>query len=68
MSGCHRKGDVMMPRVLVPLANSCEELEAYIIDLLRRAQIEVVTASLTDAPCTAPVAQYCWLTACWTRC
>lgn len=41
----------MMPRVLVPLANGCEELEAVtIIDLLRRAQVEVVTASLTDAP------------------
>lgn len=40
-----------MPRVLVPLANGCEELEAVtIIDLLRRAGVEVVSASLTDAP------------------
>ncbi len=39
------------PRVLVPLAQGCEELEAVtIIDLLRRANIEVITASLTDKP------------------
>lgn len=38
-----------MARVLVPLAQGCEELEAVtIIDLLRRARIEVVTASLDD--------------------
>lgn len=43
-----------MPRVLVPLAQGCEELEAVtIIDLLRRAQIEVVTASLDDQPVLA---------------
>lgn len=38
-----------MPRVLIPLAEGCEELEAVtLIDLLRRAQINVVTASLTE--------------------
>lgn len=38
-----------MPRVLIPLAQGCEELEAVtLIDLLRRADIEVITASLDD--------------------
>jgi 4-methyl-5(b-hydroxyethyl)-thiazole monophosphate biosynthesis len=38
-----------MARVLIPLAQGCEELEAVtVIDLLRRAQIEVVTAGLEE--------------------
>lgn len=42
-----------MPRVLIPLANGCEELEAVtLIDLLRRAEIEVVTAALEPGPVT----------------
>jgi len=40
-----------MARVLVPLAQGCEELEAVtIIDLLRRAQVEVITAGLAPGP------------------
>lgn len=44
----------MSKKVLVPLAQGCEELEAItIIDLLRRAEIEVITAGLDDQPVTA---------------
>jgi 4-methyl-5(b-hydroxyethyl)-thiazole monophosphate biosynthesis len=43
-----------MTRVLVPLAQGCEELEAVtVVDLLRRAGIDVVTAGLDDQPVTA---------------
>ncbi|MCZ6564826.1 MAG: DJ-1/PfpI family protein [Gammaproteobacteria bacterium] len=43
-----------MANVLIPLAQGCEELEAVtIIDLLRRADINVITASLDERPVTA---------------
>lgn len=43
-----------MPKVLVPLAQGCEELEAVtVVDLLRRAKIEVVSTGLDSAPVAA---------------
>jgi protein deglycase len=43
-----------MPKVLVPLAQGCEEIEAVIvIDILRRAGVEVVSASLDSQPVKA---------------
>jgi 4-methyl-5(b-hydroxyethyl)-thiazole monophosphate biosynthesis len=43
-----------MASVIVPLAPGCEELEAItIIDLLRRAGVEVVSAGLSEGPVTA---------------
>jgi len=43
-----------MARVLVPLADGFEEMEGIIIiDVLRRAGIEVVSASLHEGPVTA---------------
>ena len=42
-----------MPKVLIPLAQGFEELEAVtVIDLLRRADIEVITAGLAPGPVT----------------
>ncbi|MDP2804433.1 MAG: DJ-1/PfpI family protein [Gallionellaceae bacterium] len=43
-----------MPKVIVPLAQGCEEIEAVtVIDLLRRAGVEVVTVGLDDLPICA---------------
>ncbi|MBF0438615.1 MAG: DJ-1/PfpI family protein [Magnetococcales bacterium] len=42
-----------MKQVLIPLATGCEELEAVtLIDLLRRAGVEVITAGLQAGPVT----------------
>lgn len=42
-----------MKKVLIPLAEGCEELEAItIIDLLRRAEIDVTSAGLKEGPVT----------------
>ncbi|MBF0339791.1 MAG: DJ-1/PfpI family protein [Magnetococcales bacterium] len=42
-----------MKRVLIPLAQGCEELEAVtLIDILRRAGVEVVAAGLHAGPVT----------------
>ncbi len=43
-----------MPKALILLAQGCEELEAVtVIDLLRRARVEVVAAGLDDGAVTA---------------
>ena len=43
-----------MKQVLVPLAPGCEELEAVtIIDILRRGDVQVVTASMDKSPVKA---------------
>ena len=43
-----------MPKVLVPLAQGCEEIEAVtVIDILRRGGIEVISAGLDDQPVRA---------------
>ena len=43
-----------MPKVLVPLAHGFEEIEAMtIVDLLRRGDIEVITAALKNEPVIA---------------
>jgi protein deglycase len=45
-----------MKKVLVILANGCEELEAVtVIDLLRRAEVDVTTASLDNGKDVTPI-------------
>lgn len=40
-----------MSKVLIPLAQGCEEIEAAtVIDILRRAEVEVIVAGLTAGP------------------
>jgi 4-methyl-5(b-hydroxyethyl)-thiazole monophosphate biosynthesis len=44
-------GGVLMPRVLVPIATGFEEIEAVcIIDVLRRAGIDVIMGALDESP------------------
>lgn len=44
----------MTKTILIPLAAGCEELEAItLIDLFRRAKLNVVTAGLNEGPITA---------------
>lgn len=46
-------GENEMKKVLIPLAQGCEELEAItLIDLLRRAEIDVTTAGLKSGSVT----------------
>jgi 4-methyl-5(b-hydroxyethyl)-thiazole monophosphate biosynthesis len=50
----YKKEEKTMTRVLIPLAQGCEELEAVtIIDLLRRAGIDVISAGLESKTITA---------------
>ena len=43
-----------MTRVVVPLADGFEEIEALtVVDILRRAEIDVVTAAVADNPVTS---------------
>lgn len=48
---CNLNTHISMSKVLIPLAEGCEELEAVtIIDILRRAGVEVVAAGLSAGP------------------
>jgi 4-methyl-5(b-hydroxyethyl)-thiazole monophosphate biosynthesis len=45
--------DTSMSKVLIPLADGCEEIEAVtVVDILRRAGVEVTTAGLGREPVT----------------